>query len=48
MALFDCVDRVQGYANEGSRWEYLPQLRRFVDGGMWEGGGARFIDTTRL
>lgn len=42
VALFDWVDRVQSYSNANSEWEYLPQLKQFVDGGMEE--DSQFID----
>lgn len=42
VALFDWVDRVQSYSNAESKWEYLLQLKYFVDEGMEDGG--QFVD----
>ena len=45
VALFHWIDRVQSYSNGETGWDYLDQLKRFVDGGMKEDDGTSFIDT---
>ena len=44
VALFDWVERIQSYSNGDSKWNYLDQLKFFVDGGMTMEGTGKFID----
>eukprot|EP00571_Detonula_confervacea_P012972 CAMPEP_0172305388 /NCGR_PEP_ID=MMETSP1058-20130122/6691_1 /TAXON_ID=83371 /ORGANISM="Detonula confervacea, Strain CCMP 353" /LENGTH=1217 /DNA_ID=CAMNT_0013016979 /DNA_START=73 /DNA_END=3723 /DNA_ORIENTATION=+ len=48
--LFDWVERVQSYSNPESKWDYMAQLKLFVDGGMGmeEGDGGDGDDSLKF
>jgi hypothetical protein len=46
VALFEWIDRVQSHSDAQSDWNYLAQLKRFVNGGLERDAAAAFMDAT--